>query len=208
MILDNHLGMRFMFQGTIHHLPESVFRLMHEAGFDFLLVGIESGSDVQLKRFGKPARSKQLAAAVQRAKNAHIVVFGYFVHGGPGETDEDFAETVRFIREVKPHAAGGEGLWLHSGSPLWDELVGTAGAENLEGTRPKALYKLPGQPDRETLERRIGEFQKALAKSWLHWTRVLEIVDLFIHNEVFRYTALRLTWSIGSWRQLFRGGPK
>ncbi len=197
-----------MFQGTIHHLPEFAFRLMHEAGFDFFLVGIESGSDAQLKRFRKPARSKNLAAAVRQAKKAHIGVFGFFVHGGPGETEEDFAETVRFVREVRPHAVGGEGLVLHFGSPLWEEIMGRTGAENLEATKPKELYKYPGQIDRETLKRRIGEFQKALAKSWLHWTRISEVVGLLIHNGAFRYTALRLISNVSFWRQLFRGGPK
>lgn len=208
LIIDNNLGMRFMFQGTIHHLPESVFRDMHEAGFDFFLVGIESGSDAQLSRFGKPARSKQLAVAVQRAKKAHIMVFGFFVHGGPGETDEDFMETVKFVREVRPHAVGGEGLWLHYGSPLWDQLVGSDELKSLEATKPRALYKLPGQPDREVLQRRIGEFQKALANSWLHWTRILEIINLFIHNGAFRYCAMRLIWNIRVLRQISRGGPK
>ncbi|MFH0821918.1 MAG: radical SAM protein [Pseudomonadota bacterium] len=208
LILDNNLGMRFMFQGTIHHLTEPVFRLMHDAGFDFFLVGIESGSDAQLKRFGKPARSKNLGAAVRRAKKAHMMVFGFFVHGGPGETEEDFAETVKFVREVRPHAVGGEGLWLHAGSPLWAELVGDEEVQTLEATRPRALYKLPGQTNRETLERRIGLFQEALAKSWLHWTRILEIVDLFIHNGTFRYIALRVLWNVRIWSQLLRGGPK
>lgn len=208
LILEKDLGIRFMFQGTIHHLPEPVFQLMHEAGFDFLLVGIESGSDDQLRRFDKPARSKNLAAAVQRAKKAHIMVFGFFVHGGPGETDEDFAQTVKFVREVRPHAVGGEGLWVHYGSPLWDRLVGNNARDSLEATKPRALHKFPGQPDRKTLERRIGEFQKALAKSWLHWTRVLEIVDLLRHNGVFRYIALRLLRDVRVAFQLFRGGPK
>jgi anaerobic magnesium-protoporphyrin IX monomethyl ester cyclase len=208
LILENNLDMRFMFQGTIHHLSDSTFQLMHRAGFDFLLVGIESGSDAQLKRFKKPANSKLLGAAVRRAKKAHMVVFGFFVHGGPGETDEDFRDTIRFIREVRPHGCGGEGIWLHSGSPLWEQLVGKSATDTLNATEPKALCQLPGQTDKESVERRIKEFQRALAKSWMHWTRLFELIDLFIHNAAFRYAVLRLIWNLHFWAQLAKGGPK
>ncbi len=204
MILDHKLGMRFMFQGTIHHLPDSVLQLMHRAGFDFLFVGIESGSDATLKRYKKPANSKHLAAAVRRAKKAHLIVFGFFVHGGPGETNEDFKDTIRFIREVRPHAAAGESLWLHPGSPLWNELVGSDAAHNLETTGPRPIYSLPGQTDKETLKRRLKEFRRALAKSWLHWTRLFEIIDLLIYNGAFRRTAWRLALNFQAVRKLFK----
>ncbi len=177
---------------------------MHRAGFDFLFVGIESGSDATLKRYKKPANSKHLAAAVRRAKKAHLIVFGFFVHGGAGETNEDFKDTIRFIREVRPHAAAGESLWLHPGSPLWNELVGSDAAHNLETTGPRPIYSLPGQTDKETLKRRLKEFRRALAKSWLHWTRLFEIIDLLIYNGAFRRTAWRLALNFQAVRKLFK----
>jgi anaerobic magnesium-protoporphyrin IX monomethyl ester cyclase len=204
MIVDHNLGMRFMFQGTVHHLSDSVLRLMHRAGFDFFFVGIESGSDTTLKRYKKPANSRLLAAAVRRAKKAHFIVFGFFVHGCPGETTEDFKDTIRFIREVRPHAAAGESLWLHPGSPLWNELVGPDEAQSLENTVPRAIYSLPGQTDKETLKARVKEFRRALAKSWLHWTRLFEIIDLLIYNKAFRRSAWRMARDFRAIRQLFK----
>ena len=46
---------------------------MHTAGFDGVAVGIESGSDRQLRRYKKPSKSRNLANGIRRAKNAQYV---------------------------------------------------------------------------------------------------------------------------------------
>ena len=145
LILEHNLKMRFAFQGTIHHLPESVFQLMHRAGFDALFVGVESGSDAQLRRYGKPGTTRTLAEGIRRAKRAHMLVVGFFVYGGPGETDQDFEATQKFIQEVRPHVCGGSALSIQPHAILWDKLIGDAEPLSLADSHPRQMYTIPGQ---------------------------------------------------------------
>jgi anaerobic magnesium-protoporphyrin IX monomethyl ester cyclase len=182
LILEHNLKMRFAFQGTIHHLPESVFQLMHRAGFDALFVGVESGSDAQLRRYGKPATSKSLAEGIRRAKRAHMLVVGFFVYGGPGETDQDFEATEKFIQEIRPHVCGGSALSVQPQAILWDKLIGDAEPRSLEDTHPRQMYTIPGQLDNEVIRRRRRGLRQAFNKSWRHWRRVIDVLDLLKFN--------------------------
>ncbi len=182
LILEHDLKMRFAFQGTIHHLPESVFQLMHRAGFDALFVGVESGSDAQLRRYGKPATSKALAEGIRRAKRAHMLVVGFFVVGGPEETDQDFEATQKFIREIRPQICGGSAVSVQPHAILWDKLVGTTEPLSLEDSHPRHMYTIPGQHDIEVIRRRRRGLRQAFAQSWRHWRRLIDILDLLKFN--------------------------
>jgi anaerobic magnesium-protoporphyrin IX monomethyl ester cyclase len=202
MILEHKLPMRFAFQGTIHHLPEDVFQLMHRAGFDALFVGVESGSDAQLRRYGKPATSKGLAEGIRRAKRAHMGVIGFFIYGGPGETSEDFAATQEFIQETRPHICGGSGLSIQPHAILWDKLIGDADREeSLATTNPRRMYEIPGQHSQEVIRQRRRGLKQAFNKSWRNWRRLAEAIDLFRYNLTFRRSALKL---LRTWPQLIR----
>ncbi|MDP2047081.1 MAG: radical SAM protein [Deltaproteobacteria bacterium] len=182
LILEHNLKMRFAFQGTIHHLPESVFQLMHRAGFDALFVGVESGSDAQLKRYGKPATSKSLAEGIRRAKRAHMLVIGFFIYGGPGETAQDFEATQKFIQEVRPHICGGSALSIQPHAILWDKLIGDAEPLSLEDSHPRQMYTVPGQHSNEAIRRWRRGLRQAFFKSWRHWRRLIDILDLLKFN--------------------------
>jgi radical SAM superfamily enzyme YgiQ (UPF0313 family) len=201
LILEHHLPMRFAFQGTIHHLPESVFQLMHQAGFDALFVGVESGSDAQLRRYGKPATSKSLAEGIRRAKRAHMGVIGFFIYGGPGETSEDFEATQKFIQETRPHICGGSGLSIQPHAILWEKLIGNADQESLEASNPRRMYEIPGQHSQEVIRQRRRGLRQAFNKSWRNWRRIIETLDLFKYNLTFRRSAIKL---LKNWPRLIR----
>jgi radical SAM superfamily enzyme YgiQ (UPF0313 family) len=174
--------MRFAFQGTIHHLPESVFQLMHRAGFDALFVGVESGSDAQLRRYGKPGTRRTLAEGIRRAKRAHMLVVGFFVYGGPGETDQDFEATQKFIQEVRPHICGGSALSIQPHAILWDKLIGDAEPLSLADSHPRQMYTIPGQHNNDSIRRWRRGLRQAFSKSWRHWRRIIDILDLLRFN--------------------------
>lgn len=192
MILDAGLRTRFLFQGTIHHLQQSTFDLMHKAGFDGLFVGIESGSDAQLKRYRKPGTKALLGTAVRRAKKAHMMVVGFFIHGGAGETMEDSLETQQFIRDVKPHVAGASTLGLQPGSILWDEIIGLGEPGCLAETNMQAIYRFPELQTKESLRERRAGFEKAFADSWRSPKRILDVLDLLLHNGIVKLVLLRM----------------
>jgi len=195
-ILDHNLSVRFVFQGTLHNLSQSVLDLMHQAGFDVNIVGVESGSDAQLKRYKKSGNSRAIGAGITRAKKAHMVVHGFFMCGGPGETAADCEATNQFVRKVRPHSGGMAELMLYPGSTLWDDLVGPSLTENtIEASGNRHIHTIPGQTAKEVIDARIRGFNSALAKSWLSWRRIPEVVDLLRHNPTVRSIVVK------AWRQ-------
>lgn len=194
MILDERLSVRFWFQGTLHNLSQSVLDLMHQAGFDGSIVGVESGSDAQLKRYKKAARSRAIAGGIGRAKKAHMFVHGFFMTGGPGETESDCEATYAFVRKVRPHSAGMAELMIYPGSALWDDLVGPNLPEDtIEATGNRDIHTFPGQTGKEVIDARIRRFNKTLAWTWLSWRRIPELIDLFRFNPTVR-TVLTEVW--------------
>ncbi|MBU4354918.1 MAG: radical SAM protein, partial [Proteobacteria bacterium] len=149
---------------------------------DALFVGVESGSDAQLRRYGKPATTKSLAEGIRRAKRAHMLVVGFFVYGGPGETDQDFEATQKFIQEVRPHICGGSALSIQPQAILWDKLIGDAEPLSLADSHPRQMYTIPGQLDNEVIRRRRRGLRQAFLKSWRHWRRIIDVLDLLKYN--------------------------
>ena len=196
MIMEHNLATRFFFQGSLHHLSQPVLDLMHEAGFDLAMVGVESGSDAQLKRYNKPATSRALASGIGKAKKAHLFVVAFFIDGGPGETEEDHQATLNFIRGVRPHVCATGELVLHPGSKLWESMVGPdLPDQSVRSSRSLMIHVFEGDPDKAAIDRRIRTFRKTFAQSWLNWRRLREVWDLMIYNptcrrlilSVFRY---------------------
>jgi radical SAM superfamily enzyme YgiQ (UPF0313 family) len=208
MVIDHNLDMSFAFQGTIHHLNEETFQLMHEAGFGLLFVGVESGSDAQLKRYNKPVKSADIGQAIRNAKKAHMIVISFFIHGGPGETMEDSEATRRFIQEVRPHVAGASELSVQPGTILWSRLVGDGEIQSLKESYPRKISEFPGQHTKENISIRRKGFQRALAKSWRHWVRAKDVIDLCLRNPLIIGQIKRLPREFRSLFQLIMGGPK
>jgi radical SAM superfamily enzyme YgiQ (UPF0313 family) len=190
MILDHKLGLRFTFGGTLHQLSQATLKLMKRAGFEVVFVGVESGCDAQLKRFNKASRSREMEEGLTRAKRANIFTVANFITGGPGETHADAEVTKRFLRRTRPHFAETGILRIYPGSPLWRKMMGSGEPATLEGSSPRWVYQFPGQTDKETLEARARSFRLAFARTWLHWRRPIDVLNLVLHSQSIR-SALR-----------------
>ncbi len=73
--------------------------LWRRGGFYRARFGIESGSDNVLTAMNKKISSTQAASALRTISNAGIKTTTYWVVGHPGETDDDFLETMQFLRD-------------------------------------------------------------------------------------------------------------
>jgi len=186
MIIENNIKMRFACAGTFHMIPRRVMDLMHEAGFDIMFVGVESGSPAQLKRYQKPVSRQGLADSIRRAKKAHIVTIASFVNGAPGETEGDFNETVDFLRKVRPHLAEINPLMVHPGSQLWDQLNESKTITTLTDTLSFAIWRYPNQHDKQTVLRREKDFRSTFGQTWFNWRRIMELINLLVHNPTVR----------------------
>ncbi len=79
--------------------PE-LLRLMRSAGCVFLGYGVESGSDSVLKSMNKKLSSAALASQVLHdTHEAGIRAYANFMFGYPTETEKDFLETLKFIKD-------------------------------------------------------------------------------------------------------------
>ena len=185
LLVRQNLNMRFIFQGTVHNLSQPTLRLMRSAGFVMAIVGIESGSDSQLKRYRKAASSGAIAAGIGRAKEAGLLVHGSFIYGGPGETAGDRAATRRFIRNVRLHSCTMYELSLYPGTEIWDNLCGNSPPKTLEDTRNRTITSIPHQIDGEAIVVEIKRFWRAFAASWFHYSRLLDLM-LLANNPLFR----------------------
>lgn len=79
---------------------EDMFKIMAKAGCHEIAVGVESGSPEILRQIGKGTTVEKIRQCVKWAKNAGILVRGYFILGMPEETEEDLKLTEKFAEEL------------------------------------------------------------------------------------------------------------
>ncbi|MDB3957123.1 radical SAM protein [Candidatus Nitrosopelagicus sp.] len=102
--------------------PEELQEL-REAGLDMLYLGIESGSDIVLKKVTKGATSKTIIKSCNKAKDAGfklscMVILGL---GGKKYSKENAIETGKVISASKPDFVGALTLYLENG--IKDEFM-------------------------------------------------------------------------------------
>lgn len=86
--------------------PEMTYeacRKLYEAGCRILIIGLESGSQKVLNAMDKGQTVAQMKEVLKNAHRAGLKVRGNFMFGHPGETEEDFALTMDFLREMHPY---------------------------------------------------------------------------------------------------------
>jgi radical SAM superfamily enzyme YgiQ (UPF0313 family) len=96
---------------------------MRAAGLDMLYVGIESGSDIVLKKVTKGATYRTMVQACQKAKRHGYVLSCMVILGLGGETytKEHIADTAKILSETAPDYVGALTLCLEEG--VYDEFM-------------------------------------------------------------------------------------
>lgn len=75
--------------------------LWRKSGLYRVRLGVESGSQKILDEMGKGITPAQIRAAVTNLAKAGIKTTTYWVIGHPGETEEDFQQTLDLVEELK-----------------------------------------------------------------------------------------------------------
>jgi len=83
-------------------LTAKVIEKMARSGCEHIIFGIESGSERLLKRMNKPYKMKDADRIIKQMHKAGICVTTNFMFGFPGETEEDFTQTLNFIKRNAP----------------------------------------------------------------------------------------------------------
>lgn len=96
---------------------------MRAAGLNMLYVGIESGSDIVLRKVTKGATYRTIIQACQKAKRHGYILSCMVILGLGGKTysKEHIADTARILNETAPDYVGALTLYLEEG--VYDEFM-------------------------------------------------------------------------------------
>jgi len=117
--LSGNINLKSLIKSILHHSDIRRLRLSSlepwEVGVDLfelwenerlcrqLHLPLQSGSDSTLRRMGRPITTQQFAslAAQARQKIPYIALTTDIIVGFPGETDEEFQETLAFVKGMR-----------------------------------------------------------------------------------------------------------
>ena len=104
----------------------------------------DSASPSMLKTYGQPHRKEDLASAVRLCRENNIKVMIDLLLGGPGETAETVAQTIKFIKQINPDCAGAPlGVRIYPDT----EMANIVQAEGPLETNPNIRRKYTGPVD-------------------------------------------------------------
>ena len=115
---------------------------MKKAGLDMLYLGIETGSDILLKKVTKGATAKTIIKSCKKAKDAGftlscMVILGI---GGSKYSSENAKETAKVLSAVKPDYVGALTLYLENG--IKDEFLTKFNEEFIRISDSEAIDEL------------------------------------------------------------------
>jgi len=151
--------------------PDITFQ-WRRGGFYRARLGLESGSPNVLEAMGKKITPAQIKNAVSSLAHAGIKTTSYWVIGHPGETEEDFQQTLDLIEEMK------DDLYEADCNPFHYHLTGQVGSDQwADEKRSRLLYPeemnemlmlqtwvLDVPPSREEIYSRVNRFVKHCEK--------------------------------------------
>ena len=105
-ILRRGLDIRFHAECRVDSLDRDVLRRLRSAGFDQILLGLESGSDKTLRRWAKGQTVAQNVAAIDLARALGFDLVPSMILLDWESTTDEVAETVAFIERTRIYACG------------------------------------------------------------------------------------------------------
>ncbi len=98
-IISSSLNIKWSAEAiALRSLSESLLKKMRSAGCHTLVYGIESGSDHVLQKMGKITNVRTASAVLKHTHEAGIKVAINILIGFPGEQENEFNETLDFMR--------------------------------------------------------------------------------------------------------------
>lgn len=123
LMIDEKINIKWTSNSRVDFVDEEMLQLMGKAGCRLISWGIESGNEQILKHARKGADPAKAARALQWAKNAGIMNWGYFIIGLPGETEATIRETIDFAKKLPLDIALFHVAAPYPGTPFFFEVV-------------------------------------------------------------------------------------
>lgn len=123
IIKDNTLRIYWGGKAAIRpEMTRGILQKLYKAGNRSIVYGIESGSDKVLQDMGKRFDIELTTKVIKETHESGIAVGTFWIIGFPTEKEEDFEETIRFIRTNKAYidiVTPGYGCGILKGSELF-----------------------------------------------------------------------------------------
>jgi len=140
MILKSRIKVNFFCQARADSIVKypKVVENMRKAGFWLVFLGLESPFQEHLDLINKKLRETYIRKAVHILKRNDIAIWGGFIIGFPGETEEMIRKTVDFAEDLDIEIAQFTLLTPLVGSPLYEKSTN----EGLLLTKDWSKYNL------------------------------------------------------------------
>lgn len=99
-ILKENLDLTWSCDARADSVTPELLSLMYKAGCRSISYGIESGDQEVLDFYNKKLTLEEIEYAVRETKIAGIITSGFFIIGGPTETEETIKRTIRFSKKI------------------------------------------------------------------------------------------------------------
>ena len=109
------------FEANPDSVSDKLLRRLRGEGFNRVSLGIQTNDDTLLKKLGRPHTYAQAVTAVQRIRKAGYKNLSLdLMYGLPGQTQEDWEETLRHVLMLQPEHISCYGLKVEPGTPLYE----------------------------------------------------------------------------------------
>jgi radical SAM superfamily enzyme YgiQ (UPF0313 family) len=127
---------------------------MERAGFFLFMIGIEAADDGVLNSLKKGYSVKMCRRAFENLSRTHIVTFGNFVIGVPGQTRADMLHVADYARELGVDFISPNKLYAYPETPFCDWVLQHPGYR-IEGRRHYVVSNEIGINDLRRIQRKI-----------------------------------------------------
>lgn len=137
-LIDRQLGERIRWYAYLAVVPldAELVRLMRRAGCAGINFTSDSAHPAMLAMYRQPHGPDDLRRAVELVRAEGMAVMLDLLLGGPGETPETLAESIRFFRRIEPDCVGaGVGVRVYPGTEAVTVLGGEAAMQRDPGIR-------------------------------------------------------------------------
>jgi radical SAM superfamily enzyme YgiQ (UPF0313 family) len=167
-----------------HSCDPDIALQWRRGGFYRARLGVESGSPRILEMMDKRVTPRQIRQTMASLARAGVKTTTYWVIGHPGETEEDFQQTLDLVTELKNdiYEAEFNAFWYYLNAQVKRDEWFTRSKPLYPGSAKHMLllpmYIVEGEPSREETYKRMGRFARLIDR--------LGIPNPYSLNDIYR----------------------
>ncbi|MDD5457196.1 MAG: radical SAM protein [Candidatus Margulisbacteria bacterium] len=194
--LNNPIGFSANYRVSKNALDDAIFQALKKANFVSLNIGLESGSErVRREILDRSYTNDEFLQAVSLARKYGLKVNLYNLVGLPGETYNDYLETVKINRIARPDSVMTSIFFPYPGTKLYDRCIENGylpNKINFSRERRRGVLEMPLFSRRKIMNAYVWfeyRIYKAYKPRWLLLLRVLQykILSNSFTNKIYKF---------------------